>query len=174
MITQTATRAQSINIPLGEEIPHTEVSHPSHLSHSVIEPDSSRRLDIDEAILWLLEHGPRTKWCLFNDLRSLCSMPEESLESEMKPRLVSATIDKRTVKRHLGYLIRDGLVSMFTQTKVLIRGCSETTWFVKYYQAVHASDCTPPPGAPLFYIMTPNKALILEDRIEDAEQCALL
>ena len=95
-------------------------------------------------------------------------MPEESLESEMIPRLVSATIDKRTVKRHLGYLVRDGLVSVFTQTKVLIRGFSETTWSVKYYQAVHAPNPAPPPGAPIFYIMTPNKALSLDNRIEDA------
>jgi DNA-binding transcriptional ArsR family regulator len=88
---------------------------------------STRRWDIDYKILTILKNGPRTASYLASHIN----------------------IDKRVLMRHLHYLVRDGIITVQPQTKVLCHDQNQIVWKVKYYTLNSIGSPPTPPRSPL-------------------------
>jgi len=107
----------------------------------------ARRWDISHAILALLKSGPKTLSMLYRRLNP--GLPKGVLRwaGSRGPRSARPRVDKRTIRRHLGYLRRDGLVASELWLKVLRRDRDIYTWRVTYYHRADLQDPAPPGGA---------------------------
>jgi hypothetical protein len=107
-----------------------------------------RRYDIDQAILRQLNPDPKTAHGLWRDLNP--HMWSGWIYTSKGPKRVRlhVAVDYRTLKRHLRYLERDGLIDSAIQLKVLKRASSETAWSVRYYHLRRQGGGPPPPSAP--------------------------
>ena len=110
---------------------------------------SNRRRDIDNAILALLKSGPKTISGLFRLLNPDAKRMWVHTARGWKHRFINVTVDMRVLTRHLKYLMRDGLVKVQSQVKVLHRDMGETCWLKKYYSlAAREDSATPSPSPP--------------------------
>lgn len=109
----------------------------------------TRRWDIDVAILEALDSGSRTLSQLYRTMNP--GVPRTILRSggSGRPRALRPRVDKRTIKRHLRHLQRDGHVQAHPQVKVLRRDIGAVTWRINYYRRTPTRDHPPPGGAPL-------------------------
>lgn len=110
---------------------------------------STRRWDIDSAILSFLESGPRTASRLFTFLNSRTWRARAPPESSPEIGARGARVDKRALMRHLGYLQRDGLIAVQPELRVLHHDRTMVVWNVKYYRLAGQWDIPPPPRTPL-------------------------
>lgn len=107
----------------------------------------TRRYDIDAEILKLLESRPRTASNLFRRLNPGMRKIVVELGGGWKSKRVNVKVDKRTLKRHLGYLERDGTITHEECLKVLKHERGIMAWLVKYYRLRDLKDTYTPPGA---------------------------
>jgi hypothetical protein len=107
---------------------------------------STRRWDIDNAILAFLESGPKTASRLFIELNPGLRRRWGQTVRGWKRRPVNVKVDYRALKRHLGYLQRDGLIDAWPELKILHHDRGAVAWDVKYYhlQALHPSPLPSP------------------------------
>jgi len=112
-------------------------------------PSPTRRWDIDNAILTLLESGPKTTCRLYRLLNPGMRRALVLTARGWKYKPVNVKVDKRVLKRHLGYLIRDSIAAVKTQLKILHHNRGMVSWNVKYYMLQGERGSPPPPGSPL-------------------------
>ena len=115
---------------------------------------STRRWDIDLAILALLKSGPKTASRLYRLLNPSAKPGWILTARGWKHRLLNVTVDKRVLMRHLGYLTRDGLVACSHRVKVLYRDRGGTCWLTKYYSLQAQEGGATPSSSPLRVVKT--------------------
>ena len=115
---------------------------------------STRRWDIDLAILHLLKSGPKTASRLFRLLNPSAKPGWILTRRGWKHRLLNVTVDKRVLMRHLGYLMRDGLVAARSQVKILHHDKGLAGWNVRYYLLRKPGLSPPPSRSPLRVVKT--------------------
>lgn len=124
---------------------HTAIlAKPTQLRRS-----STRRWDIDLAILALLKSGPRTASRLYRELNPQTKPGWILTARGWKHRLLNITVDNRVLMRHLKYLIRDGLIAVQPQLKVLHHDKGLVGWNVKYYLLREQNLSSTPSPSPL-------------------------
>lgn len=98
------------------------------MSHS-----QKRNTQIEAIILKVLNPESKTLSCLYRDLNS--GLPATALRGGARGRTLFGKIkmDKRTLNRHLNYLVREKRLYFVKQEKVLIRDNKSVSWQVKYY-----------------------------------------
>lgn len=109
---------------------------------------STRRWDIDHAILTLLKSGSKTISGLFRLLNPEAKRRWVHTARGWKHRFVNVTVDMRVLTRHLGYLMRDGLVTVQPQVKVLHRDMGGVCWLKKYYSLTAEEGSATPSLSP--------------------------
>lgn len=90
-------------------------------------------IKIDEAILKALNPKPKTLSCLYRELNQGFSANALRGGREYEILFGKKKVDKRTIKRHLEHLIREGKIYFVEQEKTIIWDLKAFSWKVKYY-----------------------------------------
>jgi len=88
---------------------------------------------LDNVILKALNPEPKTLSCLYRDLNQ--GLPASALRWGRECEIIfgKKKLDKRTIKRHLKYLIRERKIHFVEQEKTIVWDLNAFTWRVKYY-----------------------------------------
>jgi hypothetical protein len=105
---------------------------------------STRRWDIDQAILNLLKSSPKTASKLRTEIRVGIKHHTSETAPIWKTYPMQIQIHGRSLAKHLGYLQRDGLIACESCLKVLHHDRGAVYWLTKYY-TLQSLQPTPTP-----------------------------